>query len=146
MRFESGDQVTSLSPGLENVIWRGFALPSAGAAQRSEVCSFSSYAGCVTEKTTHLPSGLTAGAPTRGISHIDSCVSGCFGWAEGAAARRREGRPAAASIQRAAYPPFLLRPHRLRGRELELRRARAFVDVDLRDLDRRRRHAVLVAR
>ena len=49
MRWESGAQVTSPSDALVNVIFRGFALPSAGTSQTSEVCSFSSYAGSVIE-------------------------------------------------------------------------------------------------
>ena len=36
----------------------------------------SSYAGSTSEKTTHFPSGLGTGAPTRFIIHIASCVSG----------------------------------------------------------------------
>src|SRR5213075_2377633 len=71
----SGDHATSLSDPLVKVICRGSALPSFGTIQRSEVCSFSSYDGLVTEKTVHLPSELGAGPPTRFISHIVSWVS-----------------------------------------------------------------------
>src|SRR5205085_572611 len=74
MRLPSGDQATSLSALLVNVICLGSALPSFGTIQRSAVWSFSSYAGLVTEKTVHLPSGLGDGAATRFISHITSCV------------------------------------------------------------------------
>jgi hypothetical protein len=35
-----------------------------------------SYAGSRTETTTHLPSGLTTGVPTRFIIHSSSCVIG----------------------------------------------------------------------
>src|SRR5262245_2174823 len=75
MRRLSGDQVTSVSPGLEKVICRGGALPLLGTIQRSVDCSFSSYDGLVTEKTVQLPSGLGTGPLTRFISHIVSCVS-----------------------------------------------------------------------
>ena len=40
--------------------------------------SDSPYAGSVTEKTTHCPSGLGTGAPTRFINHISSCVIAFF--------------------------------------------------------------------
>ena len=72
MRWLSGAQATSLSPGLVKVIWRGSAPPLVGTIQRSLVCSFSSYDGLVTLKTAHWPSGLSAGAPTRFICHITS--------------------------------------------------------------------------
>src|SRR5258706_14274362 len=78
MRRLAGDHATSPSDDLVNVICRGSALPSLGTIQRSDDCSFSSYDGLVTEKTVHLPSGLGAGAPTRFISHIVSCVSARF--------------------------------------------------------------------
>ena len=105
MRRLSGDHVTSLSADFENVICRGSALPSAGTSQRSLDASFSSYAGLLMLKTTHLPSGLGVGLPTRGISQRVSCVSARFAgilmirgfvacsWARAAAAiRRRSGK------------------------------------------------------
>src|SRR5258708_35442032 len=70
----SGDHTTSASAALVCVICRGAVLPSTGTSQRSELCSFSSYDGSVTEETTHLPSGLGTGAPTRFISQSASCV------------------------------------------------------------------------
>jgi hypothetical protein len=89
MRRLSGDHDGSLSPAFNAVILRGAALPSAGTSHRSVDCSFSSYDGSVTEKTTHLPSGLIAGAPTRFINHMVSCVSGCFSAARSDSAERR---------------------------------------------------------
>ena len=71
----SGDQVTSLSLSFVSVMRRGLVLPSLATIHRSADCSFESYAGSVTENTTHFPSGLSAGEPTRFISHIASCVS-----------------------------------------------------------------------
>ena len=53
---------------------RGGEVPSVAASHRSLACSFGSYAGSVTEKTTRVPSGLSTGAPTRFISHTSSCV------------------------------------------------------------------------
>src|SRR5260221_12186163 len=89
----SGDHATSASAALVCVICRGAVLPSTGTSQRSELCSFSSYDGSVTEETTHLPSGLGTGAPTRFISQSASCV-GAFlagmadvGWREAGAGR-----------------------------------------------------------
>ncbi len=87
MRLLSGDHDGSLSPAFIAVILRGLALPSEGTTQRSVTASFSLYEGSVTEKTTHLPSGLMEGAPTRFISHSASCVRGCF-CANSAAAKR----------------------------------------------------------
>src|SRR6476469_9709283 len=87
MRVLSGDHVTSLSIAFENVIFLALALPSAGTIQRSLDCSFGSYDGSVTEKTTHRPSGLIAGAPTRFISQSVSCVIGCFAAIAAAATR-----------------------------------------------------------
>src|SRR6266550_2829421 len=86
MRWLSGAHVTSLSPAFDDVMRCGFALPSDGTIQRSDTTSFSSYDGSVTEKTTHLPSGLGSGAPTRFIRKSVSCVSGCFVCANAAAA------------------------------------------------------------
>src|SRR5258708_34674448 len=74
----SGDHTTSASAALVCVIGRGAVLPSTGTSQRSELCSFSSYEGSVTEAMTHLPSGLGAGAPTRFISQSASCVGAFF--------------------------------------------------------------------
>src|ERR1700682_2880490 len=74
----SGDHVTSLSDDFVWVICRGAALPSAGTSQRSELWSFSSYAGSVTEKTTHLPSGLGRGLLTLFMSQSISCVGAFF--------------------------------------------------------------------
>jgi hypothetical protein len=54
-------------------------------------CSFSSYEGSVTEKTTHLPSGLIDGEPTRFIPKSVSCVSGVRS-ARAAVARRSRRR------------------------------------------------------
>ena len=45
----------------------------------------------MTEKTTHLPSGETAGAPTRFISHSASWVSGCFAWGQAPARGAEKG-------------------------------------------------------
>src|SRR6266404_4236411 len=95
MRVLSGLQATPLSLALVKVILRGFALASVGTSQRSEVWSFSSYEGSVTEKTTHLPSGLTFGAPTRFINHMASCVIGCLVvWAVAAIAKRTRSKQA----------------------------------------------------
>src|SRR5688572_8654587 len=74
----SGDHVTSLSPSFVSVRRRGFVFPSLPAIHTSEDCSFESYEGSVTENTTHFPSGLRAGAATRFIIHIDSCISACL--------------------------------------------------------------------
>src|SRR6185369_14502067 len=76
IRRLSGLHATPLSPPLVAVKRRGFALPSLGTIQRSETWSFSSYDGSTNENTTHFPSGLGTGAPTRFIIHIVSCVSG----------------------------------------------------------------------
>src|SRR5258708_8116785 len=70
----SGDHTTSASAAFVCVICRAAGLRSTGTSQRSELCSFSSYDGSVTEETTHLPSGLGTGAPTRFISQSASCV------------------------------------------------------------------------
>src|SRR5262245_29828461 len=83
MRLLSALQATPVSVALVDVRRRGAAAPSAGTSQRSAVWSLSSYAGCVTDTTTHLPSGLGTGAPTRGISQSASCVTGCLPCAEG---------------------------------------------------------------
>src|SRR4029077_14720831 len=83
MRLLSALQATPLSVAFVEVRRRGAALPSAGTSQRSAVWSLSSYAGWVTETPTHLPAGLSAGAPTRGISQSASCVTGCLPCARG---------------------------------------------------------------
>src|SRR5437773_11165183 len=71
-------QTTLLSPAFVEGRRRGCALPSEGTIHKSDICSFSSYAGSMTEKTTSLPSGESDGAPTRGINHSASWVTGCF--------------------------------------------------------------------
>src|SRR5262245_52785907 len=78
MRRLSGLHTTLASAALVDVSLRAAVLPSAGTIQRSERCSFSLYAGSVTEKTTNRPSGLRDGDPTRGISQSASCVTGGF--------------------------------------------------------------------
>src|SRR5687767_4143106 len=93
MRRLSGLHAGALSEPLPAVRRRGAALPSAGTIQRSEVSFFSSYAGSVSEKTTHLPSGDGAGDPTRFIRNSVSWVTGgfadCARAAAGRAARAR---------------------------------------------------------
>src|ERR1041385_1405201 len=98
MRRLSGDHATSDSADFENVSCRGSAPPAAGTSQRSVDDSFSSYDGLVMLKTTHFPSGLGVGLPTRGMRKSVSCVSARFAgsmmmrgrsWATAAAATRR---------------------------------------------------------
>src|SRR5262249_27750252 len=83
---------------------RGFALPSDGTIHRSDDCLVSSYAGSFTEKTTHLPSGLGAGAPTCFIRKTSAWVMGALAWAAWL-----HTTAAAASIRernmRILYPP-----------------------------------------
>src|SRR5665213_1087717 len=79
MALLSGDQATPFSGALVFVRRRGAALPSAGAIQRSLTSLSGSYDGSSTGKTTHLPSGLAAGAPTRFIIQSLSWVIGVLG-------------------------------------------------------------------
>src|SRR5271154_1422790 len=74
MLLLSGDHATSLSAALVLVMRRGAFSPSADTSPRSLTLLSVSYEGSTTEYTTHLPSGLTAGAPTRFIIHSASCV------------------------------------------------------------------------
>src|SRR6185369_10938336 len=78
IRRLSALHATPLSPPFVDVSRRGFALPSVGTIHRSDTWSFSSYAGSTRENTTHFPSGLGTGAPTRFIIHIVSCVNGAL--------------------------------------------------------------------
>src|SRR5947208_1530077 len=68
----------------------GFAFPEAGTIQRSFTTSFSLYDGSVMLNTTHLPSGLISGAPTRFSIVMLSWVIGFFVWAFGAANESRQ--------------------------------------------------------
>src|SRR5262245_48973878 len=81
MRWLSGLHAIPLSLAFVDVRRRGGAPPSDGTSHKSDVCSLSSYAGSMTENTTSFPSGETKGAPTLGISHNASCVTGSFVWA-----------------------------------------------------------------
>src|SRR5262245_24788495 len=78
MRRLSSLHATSDSRALLEVSRRGSAPPSPGTIQRSADFSLSSYAGSVTRNTTHLPSGLDTGAPTRFMSQRSSWVIACF--------------------------------------------------------------------
>src|SRR5215813_13178816 len=78
MRRLSALHATSLSVPLVDVSRRGGALPSEGTSQRSDTCSFESYAGSITEKATSRPSGEIDGTPTLGISHNASWVTDSF--------------------------------------------------------------------
>src|SRR3954462_1311435 len=70
----SGLQSTPPSPPLVFVSLLGAVDPSVGTIQRSLMVFDSSYDGSVTEKTVHLPSGLTTGAPTRFMRKTSSWV------------------------------------------------------------------------
>jgi hypothetical protein len=72
----SGDHTTSPSGALVLVIRRGALNPSTDTTQRSLTALSVSYEGSNTEYTTHFPSGLTTGAPTRFIIHKASWVIG----------------------------------------------------------------------
>src|ERR1700723_2771092 len=72
----SGDHTTSPSGALVLVMRRGGFSPSTDTTQRSLTALSASYEGSNTEYTTHLPSGLTLGAPTRFIIHKASWVIG----------------------------------------------------------------------
>src|SRR3984957_14002508 len=82
----SRDQTTSSSGALVLVRRRGGLMPLVGASQRYLTALPVSYEGSRTEKTTHLPSGLTAGVPTRFIIHKVSWVIGLTGVVAWAAA------------------------------------------------------------
>src|SRR5882724_5676567 len=110
MVWLSGDHVTSLSDALLCVICRGSVLPSTGMSQRSDDCSFSSYDGSVTEATTHLPSGLGTGVPTRFMSQRASCVGAFLAGMEifcGWATARVAARVAATTVMNARRNAFM---------------------------------------
>src|ERR1700678_48925 len=94
----SGDQATSSSGALVLVRRRGGLSPSVGTSHRSLTALSVSYEGSRTEKTTHLPSGLTAGVPTRFIIHKASWVIGLMGVVAWAAATIGASKQAASSV------------------------------------------------
>src|SRR5688500_12168057 len=78
MRCPSGLQVAPLSPARVPVSFRGGWLPSVATSHRSLDCSVSVYEGSVTWTKAHLPSGLSAGAPSRFDNQTSSCVIARF--------------------------------------------------------------------
>src|SRR4051794_35758066 len=112
----SGDQTAPPSPPLVLVIRRGAAPPAVGASHRSFCALSVSYAGSTRENRTHLPSGLTMGAPTRFIIQIASWVIGALPCAPATCGDRK---PAAAIATAARLEIFMtpLRNSNLAGRE-----------------------------
>src|SRR5580692_4913517 len=96
MLLLSADHATSLSGALVLVMRRGGLLPSTGTSHKSLTALSASYEGSNTAYTTHLPSGLTTGAPTRFIIHSASCVIGLV--AAGISARDSSGSATQAAV------------------------------------------------
>src|SRR5262245_66044605 len=75
-----------------NAFW---TLPSVESSQMAEVLSFSSIEKVVTSTAAHLPSGETAGLPTRWTFQRSSMVRGCledWAWAPDTAASKTNSK------------------------------------------------------
>src|SRR5262249_27760119 len=76
-------------------------LPSVASSHRSEVLSLSSMLYVVTSTATQLPSGDSAGLPTRLTFHRSSTVIGRFlaGWPGAVGSQTRPNARVTASVQ-----------------------------------------------